>query len=129
MANENSVNRELPGVKGQWILCSDCPPTPNDIDRHRVVQVYGTRVPRRAFRYEQVQDVMPIEYWRPLDYLDTRPFTLEPASIQPVTAERRIVQLSRHGDLVYVAADDGTAWVRYADLDWRQIPALPPREA
>lgn len=133
MANENSVNRKLPGSKGQWILCSECPPTVEWADEDG--DVYVWKDGSGDWEYLSFCDVAPSDYWLPgcWDSLlkdDPRPFALEPASIQPVTAERRIVQLMRDNDFVYAVADDGTAWVRYAaDNYWVKLPVLPSRDA
>lgn len=67
---------QLPGVKGQWILCSECPPTAANADKEGDVQLHTTSFPRHGFRFDKFQNVLPIEYWRPIDCLDTRPFTL-----------------------------------------------------
>lgn len=83
MTNNNSVNRQLPGVKGQWILCSDCPPTEEWADSAGQVQTYSEGDPWGA-KHLAVENVMPTIYWRPTTYIDTRPLTPPAAPTQPL---------------------------------------------
>lgn len=129
------THRQLPGVKGQWILCSDCPPTAADADRDGDVCVWPDG--SDDWRYLLFSDVAPSDYWLPACWdcslkEDLRPFTLEPVSTPPATTERRIVQLACHpeGTAIYAVADDGTVWVLSETIpDWSQIENLPPRDA
>lgn len=123
--------RQLPGVKGQWIKASDCPPTAADADRDGDIRVYLDNYEWGAY-YKKLEFINPDDYWCPADFVDTRPFTLKPATTQPATTERRIVQLACHpkGTAIYAVADDGTAWVSSQERpDWNQMAALPPRDA
>lgn len=66
------TNPQLPGVKGQWIKISECPPPEGEsCERIKDVSV-------NAGDDEQ--------YWRPSFYCDGRPFTLPAASVSPETA-------------------------------------------
>jgi hypothetical protein len=129
--------RQLPGVKGQWILAAECPPTEADADTNGDVLVW----PRDKFYcgriIESPENVEPNRYWRPCDHADPRPFTLPalPAPEQAAAVKRKFVQLipHPHGHTLWAIADDGTAWLAgqddyYPDDNWRQLPPLPDRE-
>lgn len=73
--------RQLPGVKGQWILCSDCPPTEADGDADIDVRVYFQHAQADG-HFCHFADVSPDQYWCPSDSKDHRPFTL-PAEPTP----------------------------------------------
>lgn len=127
-ANEN--DRRLPGVKGQWILCSECHPTEEDTDCDGEVRV---RVPSCASRWRNPAALDPSDYWCPSDCLDTRPLTLpaEPAPEQPAAGKRKFAQLVCHpkGTAIYAVADDGTAWISSEELpDWVEMADLPDPE-
>ena len=128
-ANEN--DRRLPGVKGQWILCSECPPTEGDTDQDGEVRVY---VPGATWgsEYRKPSDLGPSDHWCPADDLDRRPWTLPAAPAPATSTERRFVQLTSNADgsLLWAVADDGTAWERDRTgiCTWQQLSPLPPRE-
>ena len=132
--------RQLPGVKGQWILCSECPPTEADSDDGVDVQVATRDLADWSFLpWSQVQ---ADRYWLPVfdDFFadDPRPITLPaaPAPEQLATVKRKFVQLGFHpsGTAIYAVADDGTAWItsnQASSVDiphWVEIGDLPDRE-
>lgn len=103
--------RQLPGVKGQWILAADYPPSD-------------------LAKYEETANG---QYWRPHHHADPRPFTLPaaPAPEQAAVFKRKFAQLVTHpqGTAIYAVADDGTAWISSKELpDWIEIADLPDRE-
>jgi hypothetical protein len=115
--------RQLPGVKGQWILCSECPPTEADADTDGDICVddLSSDVGYEWFKPENVR---PHEYWVPAHACDPRPFT------QPVVGARLFDTLSGNAEVVFAVADDKTGWVLdHPRGDWRQLPSLPDREA
>lgn len=122
--------RQLPGVKGQWILCSQCSPTEADTDADGEVRVY---VPGYAWvtEHRKPAGLKRSDYWCPADYLDTRPFTLPAAPAPATSTERRFVQLTSSADdsVLLAIADDGTAWWARCNGPWQQLDPLPPREA
>jgi hypothetical protein len=127
--------RQLPGVKGQWILCSDCPPVDTDVDIDGEVQVIDN-VHNYGFICKPPHEVDAHEYWSPNPLNDPRPFTL-PAETTPQQTEvvaRKYDKLTSHtnGISILAVADDGTAWYAkdaWGDTtDWRQLPSLPDRE-
>jgi hypothetical protein len=121
--------RQLPGVKGQWILAAECPPTEADADDDADVHVYDGNYNGAA--YAEYQSVFPDQYWRPGDKNDPRPFTLPaaPAPEQAAAVKRKFVQVTRGADYEYAVADDGTAWKAFKGSgDWHQLPSLPDRE-
>ena len=130
--------RQLPGVKGQWILCSDCPPIEADGDQNGDVRVASPDI-EDCWGYLHWSDVKADRYWIPeFDYSnnDPRPFALPavPAPEQTASTERLFVQIVRSDRHMYAVADDGTAWVSPVHkLDgvwsWRQIEPLPSRDA
>lgn len=66
MTNSNSVNQQLPGVKGQWIKVSECPPPESENCERR------TEVNANSDNEQ---------YWRPNYICDSRPFTLPATSV------------------------------------------------
>ena len=123
--------RQLPGVKGQWILCSECPPTEVDATIEGHVRIYYPDQPEPA--YIVIADLRLDEYWCPPDSKDPRPITLPAAPVpeQPATVKRKFVQLGCHpsGTAIFAVADDGTAWTSSEDLpDWNEVGDLPDRE-
>ena len=125
--------RQLPGVKGQWILCSECPPTEADGDSEGEVRIYYPDPRAWGSEYRKVAAIHPSDHWCPDDRKDPRPFTLPaaPAPEQPATVKRKFVQLVCHpkGTAIYAVADDGTAWISSEDLpDWVEMGDLPNRE-
>lgn len=66
MTNSNSVNQQLPGVKGQWIKVSECPPPESENCERR------TEVNANSDNEQ---------YWRPSYIGDSRPFTLPATSV------------------------------------------------
>lgn len=102
--------RQLPGVKGQWILTADFPP--NELAKYEVT--------------------LEEQYWRPHHHADPRPFTLPAETMQAPAGERKFVhvtgiQMKGNREIIYAVADDGTAW--FVDNEaWRQLPSLPDRE-
>jgi hypothetical protein len=128
--------RQLPGVKGQFILCSDCQPTKADGNRFGI-DIY---VCIGNGEYKTIEEIGPCEYWRPVLKRDPRPFTLPalPAPEQAAEGKRNIDDLMVGTDGVVVAfADDKTAWFIYEqnggkdyprNLQWHQLPPLPDRE-
>ena len=106
----------LPGVKGSWIPCSECPP--NELAKYELT---GNE-----------------QYWRPHHPADPRPFTLPsatPAPPQPAAGARKFAQLIPipDGNTLWAIADDGTAWLAAPngydeDDNWRQLPSLPDRD-
>ena len=125
--------RQLPGVKGQWILAADCPPTEADGDENGHVRVASPDV-KDWWGYVHWSDVRTDRYWIPeFNYFnkDSRPLVLPaaPAPEQTASTERLFVQIVRSDRHVYAVADDGTAWVRHAsEVDWSQIEPLPSRD-
>lgn len=127
-ANEN--DRRLPGVKGQWILCSECPPTEEDTDDDGEVRVYVFSCTWGS-EYRKPTDLHPSDHWCPADHLDHRPFTQPGAPEQAAAGKRKFVQLVCHpkGTAIYAVADDGTAWISSQDCpDWIEMADLPDRE-
>jgi hypothetical protein len=128
--------RQLPGVKGQWILAAECPPTGADADADGDVRIYFQHAQADGHFYH-FDDVSLNQYWCPADSKDPRPFTLPaaPAPEQAAAVRRKFVQLipHPHGHTLWAIADDGTAWLAgqddyYPDDNWRQLPPLPDRE-
>jgi hypothetical protein len=131
--------RQLPGVKGQWILAAECPPTGADADADGDVRIYFQHAQADGHFYH-FDDVSPDQYWCPADSKDPRPFTLPaaPAPRQAAEGKRNIDDLMVGTDGVVVAfADDKTAWFIYEqnggedyprNLQWHQLPPLPDRE-
>ena len=121
----------LPGVKGSWILCFECPPTKADCDSDCEVRVFDGNYNGAA--YAEYGSVFPAQYWRPGDKNDRRPFTLPsatPTPPQPAAGARKFVQLTRHNSVFLAVADDGTAWMANPEKErWIQLPSLPDREA
>ena len=122
--------RQLPGVNGQWILYSECPPTIADLDEDEELVV---RLSDGNCRVIQLSQASGYERWAPAAAMDPRPFTLAaaPAPEQPATVKRKFVQLVCHpkGTAVYAVADDGTAWISSEDLPgWGEIAHLPTCE-
>jgi hypothetical protein len=127
--------RQLPGVKGQWILCSDCPPTEADGDDDGDVQVADRNL--RSWEFQNWSEVTADRYWLPSSNDsfadDPRPFALPAAPVpeQAATVKRKFVQLVCHpkGTAIYAVADDGTAWISSEELpDWIEMSDLPTRE-
>jgi hypothetical protein len=126
--------RQLPGVKGQWILAADCRPSHEEADDDGDVHVYDGNYNGAA--YAEYQSVFPDQYWRPGDKNDPRPFTLPaaPAPEQAAAGARLFDKLTGNADgrSLWAVADDGTAWERTStsrsSLSWRQLPPLPDRE-
>ena len=124
--------RQLPGVKGQWILCSECAPTEEDTDDDGEVRVYDLGSEwGRGSEWRNPAALDPSDYWCPPDYLDPRPFTLPAAPAPATSTERRFVQLTSNADdtVLRAIADDGTAWWARCNGPWQQLDPLPPREA
>ena len=132
--------RQLPGVKGQWILCSECPPTAVDVHPDGSGHVQAT-TPYLGWSYLHWSQVRADQYWRPLLWdesfaQDSRPFTVPPAPAPdqpepPATIKRKIVQLVCHakGTAIYAIADDGTAWISSEEIpEWIEMADLPTRE-
>lgn len=124
--------RQLPGVKGQWILCSDCPPTEADVDDDGEIRIYFPDH-RPGSAYMKIADLRLDEYWCPPDHKDPRPFALPAAPVpeQAAAGKRKFVQLVCHpnGTAIYAVADDGTAWISSEELpDWIEMSDLPTRE-
>jgi hypothetical protein len=124
--------RQLPGVKGQWILCSDCPPTKADVDHDEDVRIYFKHAQSDS-HFCHFGDVRPDQYWCPADAQDPRPFTLPaaPAPEQAAAVKRKFVQLvtNPQATAIYAVADDGTAWISSEDLPaWIEMADLPTRE-
>jgi hypothetical protein len=133
--------RQLPGVKGQWILCSECPPTEADVDVDGEVRTYLPDPHAWGSEYRKLSDLGPHDYWCPSDHADPRPFTLPalPAPEQAAAVKRKFVQLipHPHGHTLWAIADDKTAWFIYEqnggedyprNLRWHQLLPLPDRE-
>jgi hypothetical protein len=125
--------RQLPGVKGQWILAADCPPTEAD--------AYGDSEGRTyiwtwtGIEFDQIlwDAVSADMYWCPASTDDPRPFTLPaaPAPEQAAAVARLFDKLTqtRDGKAILAVANDGTAWISVSDHEqWRQIAPLPDRE-
>lgn len=135
--------RQLPGVKGQWILCSDCPPIEADGDQNGDVLIarsdHGKAYyfsPSDDWGYAHWHKVKNCQYWQPRMHLDPRPFTLPaaPALKQAASTERLFNKIVQADGCVYAIADDGTAWVSPVNelpgiWSWTQIEPLPPRDA
>jgi hypothetical protein len=128
--------RQLPGVKGQWILAADCRPLYVDTNLNGEVRVYEP-IEKTYTYYRKLANIGPSDYWCPSDHADPRPFTLPaaPAPEQHAAVKRKFVQLipHPHGHTLWAIADDGTAWLAgqddyYPDDNWRQLPPLPDRE-
>jgi hypothetical protein len=125
--------RQLPGVKGQWILCSDCPPTKADGDHDEDVRIYFKHAQSDS-HFCHFGDVSPDQYWCTADSKDPRPFTLPaaPAPEQAAAGARLFDKLTGNADgsLLWAVADDGTAWERdrAGSCTWEQLPPLPDRE-
>ena len=134
--------RQLPGVKGQWILCSDCPPIEADGDQNGDVLIARSD----HWGYVHWHKVKNCQYWQRRMHLDPRPFTLPaapapditlpavPAPEQTASTERLFVQIVRSDRHMYAVADDGTAWVSPVNelpgiWSWTQIEPLPSRDA
>jgi hypothetical protein len=122
--------RQLPGVNGQWILYSECPPTIADLDEDEELVVRKTDVYCRVIQLSQASGY---EYWAPAVAADPRPITLPAAPVpeQAAAGKRKFVQLVWHpnGTAIYAVADDGTAWTSSEDLpDWNEVGDLPDRE-
>ena len=122
--------RQLPGVNGQWILYSECPPTIADLDEDEELVVRKTDVYCRVIQLSQASGY---EYWAPAVAADPRPIPLPAAPVpeQAATVKRKFVQLVCHpkGTAIYAVADDGTAWISSEELpDWIEMSDLPTRE-
>jgi hypothetical protein len=124
------TNRQLPGAKGQWILCSECPPTNKDADPDGAVRIYH---PSSWGTYcRKFDDVRPHEYWCPRDRKDSRPFASEPAPA--ASAERRFVQIAcgtaADGSYRVCGLDnEGRVWEENWDKEtkettWKPLPLL-----
>ena len=126
--------RQLPGVKGQWILAADCPPIKADGDQDGEVRIARSD----HWVYARWHEVKNYQYWQPRMYLDPRPFALPaapaPAPKQAASTERLFDKIAQGGGCVYAVADDGTAWVSpvyelHGVWGWEQIEPLPSRDA
>ena len=118
--------RQLPGVKGQWILAADCPLTEADGDENGHVRVASPDV-EDWWGYVHWSDVRTDQYWIPeFNYFnnDTRPLALPaaPAPEQAASTERFFDKIAQDGGWVYAVTDDGTAWV---SLTRRMAPPRP----
>jgi hypothetical protein len=82
MTNEST--RQLPGVKGQWILAADCPPTEADVDVDGEVRTYAPDPDASGDEWRNLPDLGPHDYWCPADHADPRPFCL---SVAPADEE------------------------------------------
>lgn len=122
----------LPGVKGSWILCFECPPTKADCDSDGEVRVYNPSA-GPGCKWNPPYLVQQHDHWCPADHADPRPFTLPSAAPpQPAAGARKFDTLSGNtdGSILWAVADDGTAWERARTRlgYWRQLPSLPDRE-
>jgi len=119
--------RQLPGVKGQFILCAECPPIQADADSDGDVCI--AVLDGLTLDYQKWNLVRPDQYWRTVAYQDYRLFVLKPAPSWG--NERKIVQLVCHakGQAIYAVADDGTAWISSQEHpEWIEMAPLPDRE-
>lgn len=124
--------RQLPGVKGQWILAADCPPIKADGDNQGDVLIAFSS----HWDYAEWHEVKNYQYWSPSFINDPRPFALPaaPAPEQAASTERLFDKIAQGGGCVYAVADDGTAWVSpvyelHGVWAWEQIEPLPLRDA
>lgn len=124
-------NHELPGVKGQWIKVSDCPPLET----------------RTCERRKELKGAESTEYWRPTFYDDNRPFTL-PAKPKLVAGQvwrrrdNKIITIKTYDEYIdrfrcsenYVYRVDGKAYLDFQtgthiqDVELVELISDAPRE-